>query len=68
MKRKSVGKAEVYHGHRIQPAFMGPDLVCYVDDTELPNFYLDAEAARRAGRQYVDEKRREQQLAVRTIC
>lgn len=59
MKRAPVGKPLEYRGHTIQPAHMGPDLICYVDGSELPHFYLNAEAARIAGRRYVDQLEKE---------
>lgn len=59
IERKKVGKTERYKGSDIEVRFMGPDLLAYVDGMELPNFYLDAEAARAAGRRYVDEEQKE---------
>lgn len=54
IKRKKVGPTEKYCGHEIEARFLGPDLLCYVDGQEVGNFYLTAEAARAAGRRYVD--------------
>lgn len=55
MKRKHVGDPESYKGYRIQPAHVGPDLICYVNGSEIPNFFIDAESARAGGRRYVDD-------------
>lgn len=35
--------------------FMGPDFLSYVDDEELPNFYVSAQAAVAAGQRYILE-------------
>jgi len=52
--RRQVGVTEQYHGRALVARFMGPDLLAYVDDVELGGFYTDVEAARAAGRRYVD--------------
>lgn len=63
IERKKVGKTERYEGSDIDVRFMGPDLLAIVDGVELPNFYLTPEAARAAGRRYVDEQLRERAKA-----
>ena len=45
---------EVYKGKMITVPFMGPDLLCYVDWVELPNFHINVESAKAAGRKYID--------------
>ena len=57
--RPPVGEPETYKGHTLQARFLGPDLLGYVDDVELPNFYASAAAARDAGRRYVDDQIKE---------
>lgn len=52
--RKQIGPAEAYRGSRLTTHYMGPDLLLYVDGVEMPGFYLNQEAAHRAGRIYVD--------------
>ncbi len=54
--RPIVGTPEKYHDHLIAAFFVGPDLIVQVDGMEIPNFYLTAEAARAAGKRYVDDK------------
>lgn len=55
LNRPIVGEPIMYKGRRIEARFMGPDLLCCVDGSEVGHFYLNAEAARKAGRQYVDQ-------------
>lgn len=59
LNRKSIGGPVQYKGHTIQPKYIGPDLICEVDGQEIANFYLDAEAARNAGKRYVDQIEKE---------
>lgn len=54
VQRKQIGEPETYRGHLITVHYMGPDLLVRVDDAELPSFYIDAEAARKAGRRHAD--------------
>lgn len=54
IERKSIGEPEHYKGKKIVVNFMGPDVLCSVNNTELPNFYINPEAARAAGKRYVD--------------
>lgn len=58
VERRKVGKTERYGGSQIEVRFMGPDLLAYVDGVELSNFYLTPEAARAAGRRYVDDQKK----------
>lgn len=53
-ERRLVVKPEQYRGRTITARYMGPDLLAYVDEIELGGFYMTAEAAREAGRRYVD--------------
>lgn len=55
IERDVVGKPETYQGRTIEARFCGPDLLCYVDGLEVGNFYLTVEAAKAAGRRYVDQ-------------
>lgn len=59
-QRPQVGDAERYQGRRLVARYMGPDLLGYVDGVQLSGFYLDVEAALRAGRRYVDEQIKEE--------
>ena len=52
--RKQVGNTLKYLRRSIIVRFMGPDLLCYVDDVELAGFYLTVAAAQKAGKEYVD--------------
>lgn len=60
VERKPVGDPEPYHGWRLQARFMGPDLLSYVDDLEMPNFYIDVASALAGGRRYVDAQLKEE--------
>lgn len=60
IERKQVGDAERYHGRRLHAAYMGPDLIGYVDGVELSGFFLNVEAAISGGRRYVDEQIKEE--------
>lgn len=55
-QRRQIGPEESYHGRKLSARFVGPDLTAHVDDIELAGFYTDAEAARAAGRRYVDQE------------
>lgn len=57
--RRLVGEPIKYKGHRVEARYMGPDLLCYVDGREVGHFYLNAEAARKAGRDHVDQLEKE---------
>lgn len=52
--------SEDYRGYQIHVKYMGPDLLAYVGEEELPGFYLDSQAALAAGKRYVDDKIREE--------
>lgn len=56
MRRRQVGDTLEYAGRKIRALHLGPDLLCVVNDVELPNFYLNVEAAHRGGRSYVDDE------------
>lgn len=60
-QRKAVGEPLNYRGHVIQARYMGPDLLCYVDDSELGAFYETVEKAHQAGMKYVDHIEKEKQ-------
>jgi len=59
IERMKVGDPEQYKGRTIQATYCGPDCLCLVDGREVGNFYMTAEAARTAGRRYIDELERE---------
>lgn len=59
--RKPVGDPYVYRGHRITATFVGPDLLGYIDGEEMPNFYMDLAAVRKAGSRNVDLKIKEKE-------
>lgn len=59
INRKKVGETVSYKGHKITVRYLGPDLLCYVGETELPNFYTGAEAARKAGMRHIDHIEKE---------
>ena len=54
LERKQVGTTLKYKGHEIVVRYLGPDLLVYVDGSELSPFYEHAEAARSAGMRHVD--------------
>jgi hypothetical protein len=58
IERKLV-HTEVYKTRTITVRHMGPDLLSYVGDIELPNFYWDTQAAVSAGKRYINEEIRE---------
>jgi len=53
LTRKLI-RSESYQGRKIEARYMGPDLVCYVDGTELGGFYIDAQAAIEGGQRFID--------------
>lgn len=53
-QRPLVGAPEAYKGRKIEARFCGPDLLCYVDGSGVGQFYLNVEAAKRAGRLHID--------------
>ena len=55
VERKQVGPAETYLRHEITVHELQPDVLLRVNGQDL-GFYTNAEAARRAGREYVDRK------------
>lgn len=57
--RELIGKPIAYKDHLIEARRMGPDLLCFVDGVELPNFYLNVAAVESAGVRYIDDKLRE---------
>jgi hypothetical protein len=59
IQRNTVGQPLEYKGSTILVTLAGPDLLCYVDGTELPNFFLSVKGAHTAGKRYVDEKLKE---------
>lgn len=61
VNRKSVGDPYIYRGHRITATHIGPDLLGQIDGEEMPNFYMDLAAVRRAGSRAVDLKIKEQE-------
>ena len=71
IERKLIGEPERYKGRLLTVRHMGPDVLGYVDDTELSGFFLNPEAARAAGRRHVDaelkaaaeEKRKKERAA-----
>ena len=54
VERKQIGDTLNYRGHEIVARFLGPDLLCYVDGSELAPFYADLNAAQKAGMRHVD--------------
>jgi hypothetical protein len=61
VERKQVGETLHYRGHEIVARFLGPDLLCYVDGSELSPFYEDTNAAQKAGMRHVDQIERERE-------
>lgn len=53
-ERPMIGEPTPYNGHIITVRYCGPDLLCYVDGSELNGFYVDIEAARKAGMRHCD--------------
>lgn len=47
-------RSETYQGRTIEARYMGPDLLCFVDGTELGSFYIDARAAIEGGQRFID--------------
>lgn len=47
-------RSETYHDRTIEARYMGPDLLCYVDGSELGSFYIDAQAAIEGGQRFID--------------
>lgn len=59
MKRDQIGETLNHKGSKVTVHHVGPDVIAAVDGKELPNFYLNAEAARKAGMKYIDEIQKE---------
>lgn len=59
--RKPVGDPYMYRGHLITATFIGPDLLGHIDGEEMPNFYMDLAAVRKAAERNVDLKIKEQE-------
>lgn len=57
--RQQVGQPQEYKGRTILLRYAGPDLLCYVDNDELPNFYESMDAGYKAGRKYIDQQEAE---------
>lgn len=53
--RKQIGDPVHYKEHLITVTHMGPDLLAYVDGSEISNFYMNREAALKAAREYIDQ-------------
>ncbi len=47
-------RSEAYQGRTLEARYMGPDLLCFVNGTELGSFYIDAQAAIEGGQRFVD--------------
>lgn len=56
IQRQPVGDVVPYRGRWLRVAYMGPDLLGYVDYVELSGFFLTVEAAIKAGKRYVDDE------------
>lgn len=61
INRKPVGEPYIYRGYRITATFIGPDLLGHIDGEEMPNFYVDLAAVRKAGSKNVDLKIKEKE-------
>lgn len=61
VSRKPVGEPYIYRGYKITATHIGPDLLGQIDGEEMPNFYVDLAAVRRAGSRNVDLKIKEQE-------
>lgn len=59
--RPPVGDPYMYRGYMITATFIGPDLLGYIDGEEMPNFYMDLAAVRKAGSRNVDLKIKERE-------
>jgi hypothetical protein len=55
IERKRIGEVECYRGHEIEARYMGPDLLAYVDGSQVGCYWIDAESARAGARRYVDQ-------------
>lgn len=60
MINRPLVKSEYYHEHLLEARFMGPDLLSFVDSVELPQFYVDVEAALLSGRKFIDAQEKEE--------
>lgn len=59
--RTTVGEPYMYRGFKITATHIGPDLLGQIDGEEMPNFYMDLAAVRKAGSKNVDLKIKEQE-------
>lgn len=57
MIKRKVVQSKTYKDRKIEVLFVGPDLICHVDGTEVSsNFYTDVRSAVAAGERYIDGK------------
>lgn len=59
IERKIVATSE-YLGSHIVVRHMGPDLLVYVDDSELGGFFVNVPAAIAGGHRHVDQQLKEE--------
>ena len=59
LQRKLVD-CVTYKKHVIDIKYIGPDLLCYVNEIELPNFFVNIRSAIEAGKRFVNEKLKEE--------
>lgn len=63
VKREVVGDPYMYRGRLVSARYMGPDLLAFVNDVELPHFYDGLEAVRSAGRRWIDAEEKDRKEA-----
>lgn len=61
VNRQPVGEPYIYRGYKITATLIGPDLLGQIDGEEMPNFYMDLQAVRRAAERNVDLKIKERE-------
>ena len=54
IQRQQIGADQYVRGHLVQLRYLGPDLLCYVDNTELNAFYETVPAAMAGAERYID--------------
>lgn len=51
---KQLGSTTSYRGHTIAISYYGPDLLAYVDEQQVGDFWVDVASAERGAKAYID--------------
>lgn len=59
IERQKMGAPEEYRGYLISLVYLGPDFLSYVDDREMPNFYMTPAAAVNGAQTFINREIKE---------